>query len=54
MHPTLLGSGTYLGLIACRDDSLFLPLLLLLADLHELTGTSQPNARGTLLPPQPP
>jgi hypothetical protein len=31
-----------------------LPLLLLLADNNELTGTSQPNARGTLLPPQPP
>jgi hypothetical protein len=31
-----------------------LPLLLLLADRKELTGTSQPNARGTLLPPQPP
>jgi hypothetical protein len=29
-------------------------LLLLLADLNELTGTSQPNAGGTLLPPQPP
>ena len=26
-------------------------LLLLLADSNELTGTSQPNARGTLLPP---
>jgi hypothetical protein len=28
-----------------------LPLLLLLADRRGLTGTSQPNARGTLLPP---
>jgi hypothetical protein len=33
---------------------LLLLLLLLLADSNELTGTSQPNARGTLLPPQPP
>jgi hypothetical protein len=54
MHSTLLVPGTYLCLFACRDDSLLLPLLLLLADLNELTGTSQPNARGTLLPPQPP
>jgi hypothetical protein len=30
------------------------PLLLLLVDRNELTGTSQPNSRGTLLPPQPP
>jgi hypothetical protein len=33
---------------------LLLLLLLLLADLNELTSTSQPNARGTLLPPHPP
>ena len=54
MHSTLLSLGTYLCLFclprrfpapaapapACRPQ--------------ELTGTSQPNARGTLLPPQPP
>ena len=28
-----------------------LPLPLLLADRNEITGTSQPNTRGTLLPP---
>ena len=53
-HSTLLVQEHTLALFACRDDSLLLPLLLLLADLNELTGTSQPNSRGTLLPPQPP
>ena len=32
-----------LALLACHADSLLLPLLLLLADLNELTGTSQPT-----------
>jgi hypothetical protein len=38
-------------LSACSIVLVLLQLQLLLADNNELTGTSQPNARGTLLPP---
>jgi hypothetical protein len=54
MHSNYLVQDHTLAYLLAALISLLLPLLLLLADLNELTGTSQPNARGTLLPPQPP
>ena len=46
MQSSYLVRDHTLALLACRADSLLLPLLpllLLLADLNELTGTSQPT-----------
>jgi hypothetical protein len=43
-----------LGLMSRASCHVLLSILLSLADHKKLTGTSQPNAWGTLLPPSPP
>ena len=56
MHSKIENPEIYI-LVSLTLAAMFLvfpPLQLLLADREEPTGTSQPNARGTLLPPQPP
>ena len=54
MQSSYLVRDHTLALLACRADSLLLPLLLLLADLNELTGTSQPTLVVLFFPLSPP